>query len=458
MPTFFHDRFLLYLFAVSLISLVTLLVKVMITKGNLKQEFGRKILHFFAISSCALVIYYTEHHTELAVLFVLFTIILCVVAHQNILLPSDRKSYGIALFPLSFAILLLTSLPKDALVFGVMTLGISDAVAGWIGQVYGKNQSKFLYESKSWIGFWAFYGATCGIAYVMLGLQWYILLLALVPALSELFSYRGSDNLTIPLVSALWYAQLIESPPNTKAYGLLLIMLLLCLVVYRKKWLTEQGTAAALLVGTVILFTVGASYLLPMAIFFVAGSLASKLHPKNKDASGRTAIQVFSNGGIAAICALLYSFSNNESYLLAFLISVSISLADTISSDLGTYFRQSTYDIRTLKRTTVGLSGGISFAGTLAGAGAAILFAVFCTWWLKLSIADLSWIAIGGILGMFVDSLLGSWLQGKYRFQEEVVDSYAAGATLVRGRGWFDNNMANLWSNILVILGFLLLR
>ncbi|MBL0102073.1 MAG: hypothetical protein IPP49_20225 [Saprospiraceae bacterium] len=47
-------------------------------------------------------------------------------------------------------------------------------------------------------------------------------------------------------------------------------------------------------------------------------------------------------------------------------MSICISFADTMSSDLGLYFRQKTYDILTFQPIAAGLS--VAFlAGTLAG-------------------------------------------------------------------------------------------
>ncbi len=77
-------------------------------------------------------------------------------------------------------------------------------------------------------------------------------------------------------------------------------------VVYHKKWLSMAGTTAAVLLGSMIIFSVGHLYLIPISIFFIVGSLTSKLHPKSKDASGRNAFQVFANGLIAVLCMIAY--------------------------------------------------------------------------------------------------------------------------------------------------------
>lgn len=208
MPTFIGETLGLYLWASGLILITALLVKYGTEKMRLNGETGRKLLHIIAILTCGYVVRQSEQTNLLAIIFFIFFIILFFVARYELLLANQRRSYGIALFPLAFSILLLTSLEKDAILFGIVTLGISDALAGLSGQKLDVKKHAFLYEDKSWSGFFVFYISTISISIIFIGFTPAILFLALIPALSELFSYRGSDNLTIPLISAFWYQTL----------------------------------------------------------------------------------------------------------------------------------------------------------------------------------------------------------------------------------------------------------
>ncbi len=225
MTLFEHDPYILYLCAAVLILLTTILVKLSIDKYDINRETGRKILHLVAVMTCAYVVYHAPSRLELAVIFFISSIVLFIVAYQNVLLPSPRKSYGIALFPLSFALLLISPFTTQNIIFGIITLGISDALAGISGEYFAKKKHLFLYEAKSWLGFAAFYLSTLGIGYFFIGFTPMLFILALVPALSELFSYRGSDNLTVPLVATLWISIISDTTNTSQSWISFLCML-----------------------------------------------------------------------------------------------------------------------------------------------------------------------------------------------------------------------------------------
>lgn len=444
--------YLLYLCAICIISITTFIFKKITEKKLIHQEFGRKILHFIAIMTCALVVYTTKSRIQIAWIFMLFSVILFFIAHQNILLPSIRKSYGIALFPLAFGLLLIVPLPLNSVLFGMITLGVSDALAGAVGSQWSKNKHVFLYEQKSWLGFLVFYCSTLIIGYFFVGLSPMLLILAFVPALSELFSFRGSDNLSVPIMSSIWFVILQENKIDGLDWLFFLGMVMLLNLVYYKKWLSVSGTTAALFLGTLIIFSSGPIYLLPIALFFIIGSLTSKLHPKSADASGRNAVQVFANGLVAVIALLFYFMSENEIFLLASIASVAISFADTLSSDLGIYFKKTTYDIITFDRVKTGLSGGISLPGTFAGMIGSAFFSWIVGLLFQLSLNDMIIVGSIGITGMFLDSIIGSLWQAKYVVQDEIIEVNTFKAYLIKGKSWVDNDCVNFLSNFILTL------
>ena len=71
---------------------------------------------------------------------------------------NDYSTYGIAFFPLAFALLLcIPAFSINIILYAVLILAISDALAGIIGEYFGKQKMAFLFEKKSWAGFAAFY-------------------------------------------------------------------------------------------------------------------------------------------------------------------------------------------------------------------------------------------------------------------------------------------------------------
>ncbi len=455
MPLFTDDPYILYLCAASVILLTTILVKLSIDKYDIQREKGRKILHLVAVMTCAYVVYHTNARLELALIFFGFSVLLFYIAHKNILLPSTRKSYGIALFPLAFGILLVLPLSIESIIFGIITLGVSDALAGLAGEHFARTKHIFLYEQKSWLGFAVFYFSTILIGYLFLGFTPIMFIIALVPALSELFSYRGSDNLTVPIIATLWFSILTDHIITNVTWIVFLSIGLVLIMVYHKKWLSMAGTTAAVLLGTMIIFSVGFKYLIPLSIFFVVGSLTSKLHPRSKDASGRNATQVFANGLIAVLCLLVYALTKNEVFVLASFVSVAVSFADTISSDIGMYYKGRTYDIATMRPIKVGLSGGISVVGTLAGIAGSVVFALVIGFIFSLGNMDKMIIALAGSLGMILDSILGSLWQSKYKETDDITEEKTFTNQLIHGCSWLNNDGVNILSNLIVV-GFII--
>jgi uncharacterized protein (TIGR00297 family) len=127
---------------------------------------------------------------------------------------------------------------------------------------------------------------------------------------------------------------------------------------------------------------------------------------------GRSASQVVANVGIAAAAALLGLASRHPATGLVVCSAALVeAAADTTSSELGQAVSHSAYLITDFRPVPVGTDGGLSVAGTLAGVAAALAIATVA--WATRIIA-LHWllpVAAAGVLGMFVDSLLGATLE-----------------------------------------------
>ena len=173
------------------------------------------------------------------------------------------------------------------------------------------------------------------------------------------------------------------------------------------KWLTAAGAAAALAVGTPTVWGMGWRGLLLLLAFFVSGSLLTR------GGGRRNARQVLANGGVAAVAALLGSWP-------AFAGAVAAATADTWATELGAHSPTPPRLITSGAPVPSGANGGV----TLLGTGGGVLGAVV--------IAGLAWVlgpraggpgsthpgglvavvAVAGVAGMLIDSLLGATLQG----------------------------------------------
>jgi uncharacterized protein (TIGR00297 family) len=117
--------------------------------------------------------------------------------------------------------------------------------------------------------------------------------------------------------------------------------------------------------------------------------------------------------------------------LIAAIAALSEATADTLSSELGQVLGGEPYLLTTLRRVPLGTDGAISLIGTFAGAaGAAIITGVAAVVF-RLTPRESAVAFAGGIVGLFIDSLLG--------------------ATLER-RGWLNNDAVNALSTLAAAL------
>lgn len=207
------------------------------------------------------------------------------------------------------------------------------------------------------------------------------------------------------------------------------------------RWLTPGGLVAACGVGFGVAWGLGWPGLAVLAAFFLSGSLLTQLAERR--APRRNARQVVANGGVAAVAALLGSWS-------AAVGAIAAAAADTWATEIGAFSPLPPRLVTSWRRVTRGTSGGITALGTLgAVAGAATIS------WLAHTVAPRGTApgflttATAGMLGMFADSVLGATLQGKYecsacdaRFERGNTVCHEP-VRLTTGWRWLDNDAVN---------------
>ena len=284
-----------------------------------------------------------------------------------------------------------------------------------------------------------------------LHLGWW-LLLSLIPTLTELFSWRGSDNFFLPIFTVGWIQLVLQSPFIGSWIGVLVggvIVLFLVWFVRSRNWLDQTGSLAALWIAAILWMSGGWKALSGPVFLLVVGSITGKLIRPNHASEKRTAQQVFSNGLIGVVLYMLYGMTGQFHWLLLAWSSFAISVCDTISSEVGVAVGGRTYNAVTLRSTQPGLSGGISLAGTAGGLAALLLLVFFLFIILPVSPIQLLWVLSTGLVGMLVDSILGSKWQALWRQGDawSEVSSSSPQEVLVKGLPWLDNHWVNFLSN-----------
>jgi uncharacterized protein (TIGR00297 family) len=264
----------------------------------------------------------------------------------------------------------------------------------------------------------------------------------------------------------------------------ILIQLILPLIIevglVRWNWLTVSGALMAWFLAFVVLFLAKWS-IFPLVIFLVLGSLAGKIRANAKDGGdakqgkARDHWQVLANGGIFMLLAML-AFLNESGWLESFLgihtevlrfsetchllalISLSVSCADTLSSDFGRVWGGSPRNIITGKRMIKGVSGGVTGAGFVGAFLGAVSIAIFVFWTelssLGSSVSAFWLVAVFGFIGSILDSVLGVLFQAKYldEMRNQVDSSDSGRRSMAAGYRWVTNDVVNAITGVLMLL------
>lgn len=163
-----------------------------------------------------------------------------------------------------------------------------------------------------------------------------------------------------------------------------------------------------------------------LILLFVLTFAATRFGRKKKEErrvaearSGRRASQIVANLGVAALCALV-------GWYIGCIAALAEATSDTVSSEIGQALGGPTWMLTSFRRVPSGRDGGVSLAGTIAGALAAgVIVAAgslhHALW------SNKALVFAAACAGLFFDSLLG--------------------ATVER-RGWVGNDLVNFTSTL----------
>lgn len=438
------------------------ILEYMSTRKTIPLFYLRKILHIIAVSVCAYVISLGKYLEVLQWIFFFASLILFLLLKNSKIKLDFGNSYGICLFPFAFFMLLFF----DKIHFSTISvcgyiLAFADAFAGIVGFKSASKKYKFLHEDKSLPGCIAFSAIAFIIVYFFIDLPlFFVLISALMIGISEIYSFKGSDNFTIPIFSHLWLS-IMPMIVNTSANNIVISLLFFGIggwFVLNKKWLDQSALIAACFVGIISLFTIGIRGLFAPLYLLIIGSLVNKLFERKNVGEKRNARQVFANGLIGAICYLFFLINKNMDWLILALTSFGISICDTLSSEIGRAMKGKVIDVITLKEVQRGISGGISFYGSFGGFAGLVVYTLILNLIFELEHVHLIIILGFSFSGMLTDSLIGSKYQPLYFKEGQHFESEIEGSVMIKGVKWMSNDMVNFTSNLAITFaGYLIL-
>jgi uncharacterized protein (TIGR00297 family) len=190
-----------------------------------------------------------------------------------------------------------------------------------------------------------------------------------------------------------------------------------------------SGAVAGGLVCFVLYACAGLDAFLLLVLLFVLTWGATRFGYQRKQRlgtaekkEGRTASQVFANVGVAASCAAAYRWHGNSTFVLAMCAALAEAAADTVSSEIGQTSNGEARLITTWRKVPAGTDGGVSLAGTAAGAGAALLLSSAAVLTGLINAQQLLASFTAAFLGTVCDSYLGAALESRKVLNNNLVN------------------------------------
>ena len=303
---------------------------------------------------------------------------------------------------------------------GVCCTSLGDGFAGIFGQI--KRYNRKIYDKKTLFGFLSCF--LFSVASVLVINYIYdakvkilsILCIALFAAILELFAKKGIDNITVT-VGAAFLSYLFMSRPEFIMHYILPIIFTLPIVafVYKKKNLSPAGIIAALILDLMASVAFGNLGFVILMAFFGCSMIADKLKKSSSQKrEERTAIQVLANGSLGILFSFIYLIHPSKVWMVAFCAVFAEALADTASSGIGSRSTK-TFDVFKWRRVESGVSGGMSLLGTASALISSIFISAVALLSEDIGASEALIVCISGFFGSFIDSLLGSLLQGKFQ-------------------------------------------
>jgi phytol kinase len=248
----------------------------------------------------------------------------------------ERNSYGEVYYPLTIALLFAIS-GGDKLLFTipVLILALADALAALIGMTYGRFRYTTTEGLKSVEGSVAFFTVAFLSVHVPLLLFSEVgraeclmiaLMLGLLVMLAEAISWRGLDNIFIPLFSyaLLWSYLDMSAEALGWRLGTTLGLVVFVLAWRKRSSLDDSSLFGSALFGYAALMIGGWVWLIsPLTLFIAHGLLWPRLSPNHVHRI--YAVLSITSGGL--VCLFLFAMTDDAAWYHAYNTSFAAHLA-----------------------------------------------------------------------------------------------------------------------------------
>ena len=462
-----------YIFGIGY-ALICLLISFIFYKLGMPKKYTRKVVHILVGFEWVILYRYFGagiHFLAVCVAFLLLLTIAYICKLMPMISSDADNAPGTVYYAVAMTGVAAVGcfIPEVMLPFGigVMCTSVGDGLAGVAGQLVRRNNPK-IFGDKTLLGVLTNFAASSICAFIISSAYsmdisiLHCLAIGLLSAELELVTPYGLDNISITWgITALSYALMYFASINNYLIPILFTPLIIVFSV-KKRALTPDGIIAALLLDIAVSVAFGNVGFLVLCSFFIGSIITDKIKKRyknksrtdnNEDNDCRNYMQVLANGMVAFLCSVFFIITKNQIFIFPFVASLAEAFSDTSASGFGALAKR-TYDPFRRIECESGISGGMSVHGTVASLVAALIISAFAyiLGFEGYGLFEFAVVALCAFLGACFDSLLGSFVQVKYRCSvcDKIIESEEhCGKKAVKcsGISFVDNDIVNLLSS-----------
>ncbi len=222
------------------------------------------------------------------------------------------------------------------------------------------------------------------------------------------------------------YTERVMNPGMQLIQGLV-INAVAALAAYFGKVISKSGAIGGFIVGVLIYLLTGWNGYVVLVVFFILGTLVTKVKYKEKAEKGiaqedegkrgaKHAIANCSAALLMGLVAFIAAFKGNTNiqtlFLAGFTGAFATALSDTASSEIGQAYGKTTILLTGFKRVPPGTEGAVSLEGTLAGIGASLVLGIVAmVTGVVIGWQGLTAVVIAAFIGNTLESIIGSTIE-----------------------------------------------
>lgn len=446
-------------------------------KFNFDKELVRKCEHIATSLSWIICYFFVGPCFHLVIINSIACVVLGVITFGNLMKSVDRedtsKSYGLFYFGVSTTIVAAIVVfvnPDFYILHGItwFCLALGDGFAPVFAKIFQKKNLQILPPKTlmGMVGVFVFSLLSVVVFNYIFVLEYnwaFMISVACLSTLLELFGMHGVDNFYVEFgvfgYLVLNYYGLVTAPLTIA----IILSLLIVIVSAKSKALTLAAHVVAFLFLNLCAFCGGWSLMAMVATLFILNGVSSKVvkllkdrKPENSNKSHtRNASQIMAVSVVTAVLAIVYYFTKETMFLFGAIAVIGEQFADTMASDFGKLSKRQPVDILSFKRIQTGLSGGISFLGTLMALVGSAIAVIIPSLFLgqEFTFKIFALLCLTAFAGTLMDSVMGSGLQALYKCNvcNALVENPVhceENAVRVKGLPWLTNSMVNFLSGL----------